>query len=76
MNFGDAILPAGLTNPAALPSGAFDGQIGQQELDGVLLNFGSGTGTIAANVAAVPEPGTLILVSLSGLALASRRRCR
>ena len=43
------------TIPAAgLPGGGpFDGLIGQNELDGVLLNFGTG---VPQNLATAPEP--------------------
>jgi hypothetical protein len=66
LNWGQAGVPAGWTND--LP----DGNIDQAELDGVLLNWGaSNTG----DVAAVPEPNTLVLLlAVAGLGLRVARR--
>ncbi|MEM7627457.1 MAG: PEP-CTERM sorting domain-containing protein [Planctomycetota bacterium] len=69
-NFGSTTLPAGF-NAGNTTVGSFDGLIGQNELDDVLANFGNSGG---AAVAAVPEPASLVLLSLGGLALATRRR--
>ena len=73
LNFGEQTLPTGF-NTAALTGGTFDGLIGQNELDAVLLSFGDGSTLAPAAVTAVPEPASAALVALGGLALLTRRR--
>jgi len=48
-------------------------QIGQTELDGVLLNWGN-TSLAGSAASSVPEPGTFVLGGLALLGLAARRR--
>ncbi|MEM7624252.1 MAG: PEP-CTERM sorting domain-containing protein [Planctomycetota bacterium] len=67
-NFGATTLPAGF-NAGNTTVGSFDGLIGQNELDDVLANFGNSAATTA-----VPEPASLVLLGLGGVALATRRR--
>ena len=70
LNWGAAVVPA-----EWLATDQFDGvQVSQNELDGVLLNWGSGTPP--AGVSAIPEPATLGLLTLGGLALSGRQRRR
>ena len=57
-----------LTDPRADPNG--DCFVGQVDLDTVLANWGAGTPPPLP----VPEPATISLVALAGLALAPRRR--
>ena len=53
--------------------GPFDGLMSQNELDGVLLNWGDGTPPSAT---AVPEPGAAMIVALGGLLGRGRRHAR
>ena len=46
--------------------------VSQNELDGVLLNFGEGVATRTA-AAVIPEPTNLTLLSMGGLSLICRR---
>ena len=57
-------IPAGWVNEQ--PSG----QIGQAQLDGVLLNWGNGSSTVGS----VPEPSSLLLLSIAGALGFMRRR--
>lgn len=71
LNFGDSTLPEGFHEDALAGGGPFDGRIGQDELDTVLLNFGEGAATATANLTAVPEPASVLLLTLlvGGLSL-------
>ncbi|MEM7624784.1 MAG: PEP-CTERM sorting domain-containing protein [Planctomycetota bacterium] len=70
LNFGSNVVPPGY-NPAAQASGGpFDGLVGQNELNDVLLNFGNS----GAAVTTIPEPTSLALLGLSGLAMLRRRQ--
>ncbi|MEM7625707.1 MAG: PEP-CTERM sorting domain-containing protein, partial [Planctomycetota bacterium] len=57
-------------DPETSPDG-FDGIIGQNELNDVLLNFGNSSDP-AANT--IPEPTSLALLGIGGLAIGRRRR--
>lgn len=62
--------PAGF-DPNAVPgSNPFDNLVSQNELDGVLLNWGTGTSPVAT---AIPELASFALLAFSGLVLAVRR---
>ncbi|MEM7627523.1 MAG: alpha/beta hydrolase-fold protein [Planctomycetota bacterium] len=66
LNWGTTALPDGWTAIDQFD----DGFIGQNELNDVLLNWGDG----AATPAAIPEPTSLGLMAISGIAVARRRR--
>ena len=66
-NWNQNVPPA---NPLADPSG--DGFVGIDDLNAVLGNWNAGTPPTAQ--AAIPEPGTLVLLGLSGLAVLRRSR--
>ena len=70
LNWGDAVAPVGFDEDAVPGGGPFDSLMSQNELDGVLLNWGNGTPPVVA----IPEPTSLALLGLGGLALARRRR--
>ena len=72
LNWGDSSLPAGFDENALSSGGPFDSLISQNELDDVLLNWGNGTPPAPVN--AIPEPTSLALLGLGGLALSARRR--
>lgn len=63
-------MPDGFDTAALGGGGVFDGLLSQNELDGVLLNWGNGTPP-AGGLSAIPEPGTLAL-SAAGLLRRSR----
>ena len=66
LNWGDTVVP-----PAWVATDQFDGvQVSQNELDGVLLNWGDGIPPVTA----VPEPASLVWLTLGGAFVAMRRR--
>lgn len=70
LKWDDTILPAGF-DPNDLPGGgSFDNLVSQNELDGVLLNWGNGTSPVATSI---PELASFALLAFSGLVLAARR---
>ncbi|MEM7627105.1 MAG: PQQ-dependent sugar dehydrogenase [Planctomycetota bacterium] len=71
LNWGNNSLP-----PDWVATDQFDGGlIGQNELNDVLLNWGDGTPPVPAG-AAVPEPGTVVIVLFGALVAVRRRSLR
>ncbi|MEM7627697.1 MAG: PQQ-dependent sugar dehydrogenase [Planctomycetota bacterium] len=66
---------AGVTPDGWYSYDAFDGNISQNELNDVLLNWGSGRAPVTS-VAAIPEPHSVLLLSLGSLLTVARRRTR
>jgi len=64
------VLPSGF-EAAALGGGVFDGRISQDELDGVLLNWGRGA---AVDTAAIPEPTAAVAGLIAAWPFMTRRR--
>jgi len=66
-NWNQNVPPA---NPLADPSG--DGFVGIDDLNTVLGNWNAGTPPAAANI---PEPGSILILTMGGLGLVMRLRC-
>ena len=70
LNWGTGNFPG---NEAAIPGGGpYDGTTGATELDGVLLNWGNAS-VAFSSITSIPEPGTMTLVALVAIGLATGR---